>query len=200
MPKTSNLSIDVPGVASLQQSDARSGLASPHTPHTPRSPPSHNGTTIANGASENNKAHFGEGYDNHIHSPINALPPPRSPRSPKPGSKTAKIFGNTFASKSLTKLNKSSYPDHSPQQPAPPPSSIGGKSPNANANANASQVYLSASSTAANNTGVNKSSPDVSVSHVHSGQSSPDAGQSLNLSYYPSSSRYSNSNINPLKC
>jgi len=151
MPKANNLSINVPGVASLQK-DSRSGLASPRTPHTPLSPrsPSNNGT---NGDTKLKTTQYGEGYDNHIHSPINALPPPPSPKSPK--SKTAKIFGNKLASRSTTKLhNKTESPPAIPSQHQ--------------ADGSVSQVFLG-------NHGANKSSPDVS--HPYSGPSSPDAGQ-----------------------
>ncbi|KIW01483.1 uncharacterized protein PV09_07236 [Verruconis gallopava] len=165
MPKANSLSIDVPGVASLQHSDAgaRSGLASPRTPHTPRSPSTNN-----NGTTENSTAQYGEGYENHAHSPINALPRPPSPRSPKSASKAAKLFGNKLASKSATKLNKSSnnHADLSPQQPP-----IGNKG----SGNNTSQVHLGSSNSNVAATSTNQSSTDVSVSHPHSGQSSPDA-------------------------
>lgn len=163
MPKANNLSINVPsGTASPIDPALRSGLTSPRTPLTPRSPP------------VSGSAQYGDGYENHLNSPINALPPPpASPRSPKPGSSssvTAKIFGNKLASKSATKLSSRHHNSHAEYSPS--------RSPAYAYNAK-SGVYLNASvggNIPGGGAAANKSSPDVSVSHPHSGQSSPGGG------------------------
>lgn len=146
MPKTNNLSINVPGITSLQN-ESRSGFASPHTPNTPHTPLSpQSASNAATGDGKLKSGQYGEGYDNHVNSPINALPPPRSPRSPK--LKTSKIFGNKLGSRSTTKLQRTDSPPVMPSRGQTEEST--------------SQVYLSPAT--------NKSSPDI----AHSGQSSPD--------------------------
>lgn len=182
MPKATNLAISVP---SAQHSDVaiRSGLTSPRTPGTPRSPPPSSAHV------ENRQPHFGDGYDSAVNSPINALPPPpHSPRSSKQsgGSVTAKIFGNKYASKSVTRLTSSSRNNLHESSP-----SIGTGTTYAHANGSSS-VYLNSGAVGgANNPGsgalsgaVNKSSPDVSVSHPHSSQSSPDRSGTFLLRFF----------------
>ena len=139
-------------------------------------------------------AQYGDGYENHVHSPINALPPPPSPRSPRTAERvTAKIFGNKLASKSATKLSSSSAASSRQQLGSNNVHAAAEYSPSRSpANANANSYYLNAAA-GGNSIGggggggvgvagsglggigsaVNKSSPDVSVSHPHSGQSSP---------------------------
>jgi hypothetical protein len=99
---------------------------------------------------------FAEGYDVHVHSPINALPPPPSPKSPK--HKGSKIFSNMKASKSGTKINKTDSP---------------ARMPNQSTDAAASQVYSLRVA--------GKSSPDL-VNLYSDGQSSPQHGEGLPLS------------------
>jgi hypothetical protein len=159
MPKSTNLSIAVvPPGTGTGTGTIESTLTSPRTPHTPRSP--------------GHTPHYGDGYDTHVRSPINALPP-APPLSPRSGSSvTAKIFGNKLASKSATKLTSSSKnAEFSPQ------SLQNGKSAPYLSQAHAGSSGAGGPGQGASGlTLLNKSSPDVSVSHPPSGQSSPDAG------------------------
>ncbi|KAF2435206.1 hypothetical protein EJ08DRAFT_393486 [Tothia fuscella] len=158
MPKTTQLVIDVTGHATSRP-DTRDGLASPRIPHTPhspspRSPPPPRAPPVAE---------YGEGYDNHVTSPVNALPPPQhSPKSPKQRSHS--IFSNMKGSKSSTKVNKL---QSSSRPPLPD-----------NAASSSSNVY----------TMKNQSSPDLSeeqwaerlreinARELSSGRSSPQQG------------------------
>lgn len=146
MPKSTSLTINL---SSTERSGAglQSGLTSPRTPlspSTPRSPVRNNEMLGIQ------QAQYAEGYDVHVRSPINALPPPPSPKSPK--HKTSKIFSNYKASKSTSKVHK----DDSPR--------LGTSS---NSDAASSQVYL--------NRNGGKSSPDVS--NQHSDHPSPQSGE-----------------------
>jgi hypothetical protein len=148
MPKSTSLSITLPGVPA-QRAEARAGLASPRTPLTPRSPrspPVHNHGELLGVHGE-----YAEGYDVHVHSPINALPPPPSPKSPR--HKGSKIFSNMKASKSSTKINKTDSP---------------ARMPNQSTDAAASQVYSLRVA--------GKSSPDL-VNLYSDGQPSPQHGE-----------------------
>ncbi|QDS72780.1 hypothetical protein FKW77_005408 [Venturia effusa] len=142
MPKATSLSIHLPptersGSGSGSESAVYSGLTSPApcTPLSPRSPrsPVRNTEMV-----EIQQTQYAEGYDVHVRSPINALPPPPSPKSPK--HKTSKIFSNYKASKSTGKVNKADSPRI-------------GTSPNSEAAS--SQFYL--------NRSAGKSSPDLNT-------------------------------------
>jgi hypothetical protein len=118
MPKSTSLSITLPGIPT-DHSEARAGLASPRTPLSPRSPRS---PPVQNhGDRLGVHGEFAEGYDVHVHSPINALPPPPSPKSPK--HKGSKIFSNMKASKSSSKINKTDSPARVPNQSTDPAAS-----------------------------------------------------------------------------
>jgi hypothetical protein len=148
MPKSNSLTINLPG-KSLEQPNVRATLAaSPRTPLSPRSPHS----PAVNGEQQlDPQAQYAEGYDVHVRSPINALPPPPSPKSPK--HKTSKIFQNYKASKSSTKVHKNNSPAR-----------VGNITPS---DAAPLQVY--------GNRAAGKSSPDLS--NLSSDQPSPQAGQ-----------------------
>jgi hypothetical protein len=148
MPKSTSLSITLPGVPA-GRTEARNGLASPRTPLTPRSPRSP--PVLNHGGHLGLHGEYAEGYDVHVHSPINALPPPPSPRSPK--HKGSKIFSNMKASKSSTKINKTDSP---------------ARMPNQSTDAAASQVYSLRVA--------GKSSPDL-VNLYSDGQPSPQHGE-----------------------
>lgn len=146
MPKSNSLTINLS--AAERSGGVQSGLTSPRTPlspHTPQSPAHHNEMLGVQ------QAQYAEGYDVHVRSPINALPPPPSPKSPK--HKTSKIFSNYKASKSTSKVNKAESPR------------IGTSS---NSDAASSQVYL--------NRNGGKSSPDIS--NLYSDHPSPESGKS----------------------
>jgi hypothetical protein len=148
MPKSTSLTINLSATErSGINSAAQSGLTSPRTPLSPRTPQS---PALNNEMLGFQQAQYAEGYDVHVRSPINALPPPPSPKSPK--HKTSKIFSNYKASKSTGKVNKAESPR------------IGTSS---NSDAASSQVYL--------NRTAGKSSPDIS--NLHSDHPSPQSGK-----------------------
>lgn len=151
MPKANSLSIHLPPTerSGSAGSGLHSGLTSP-TPRTPLSPHSPQSPVRNNEMLGIQQAQYAEGYDVHVRSPINALPPPPSPKSPK--HKTSKIFSNYKASKSTSKVNKVESPR------------LGTSS---NSDAASSQVYL--------NRSAGKSSPDISGSY--SDHPSPQSGE-----------------------
>lgn len=151
MPKANSLSIHLPPTErSGSGSGVHSGLTSP-TPRSPLSPHSPQSPVRNHEMFGIQQAQYAEGYDMHVRSPINTLPPPSSPKSPK--HKTSKIFSNYKASKSTSKVNKAESPR------------IGTSS---NSDATSSQVYLNRTS--------GKSSPDIS--NLHSDHPSPQSGES----------------------
>jgi hypothetical protein len=144
MPKSTSLTINL---SAAERSGVQSSLTSPRTPLSPRTPqsPAHNNEMLGI-----QQAQYAEGYDVHVRSPINALPPPPSPKSPK--HKTSKIFSNYKASKSTGKVNKAESPR---------------RGTSSNSDAASSQVYL--------NRNAGKSSPDVS--NLYSDHPSPQSGK-----------------------
>jgi hypothetical protein len=144
MPKSTSLTINL---SAAERNGLQADMTSPCTPLSPRTPQSPARNNEMLGVQQ---AQYAEGYDVHVRSPINALPPPPSPKSPK--HKTSKIFSNYKASKSTTKVNK-------PESPRTGTSS--------NSDAASSQIYL--------NRSAGKSSPDVS--NIHSDHPSPRSGK-----------------------